>query len=193
MEKLLYYELSRKLFERVDKEKAEETCAGGCQVPDCNGVLHRSDYERKPRGFGAKNETVKRVSYCCNQEDCRKRHTPPSLRFFGRKFYDGIIIVLLTAMTHGVNARRAAELRRKLGIEKKTLNRWRKWWLENFNQSAFWREVKGNFPNGIDQKIMPLSLADAFEVTSKKTGLLKLMEFLSPISIGPLETVAGGK
>lgn len=193
MEQLLSFEISRKLFERADEEILEKTRAAGCQEPCCTGALHRSDYLRHPRGFGPIVEEVKRPSLCCAAEGCRKRNTPPSLRFLNGKIYEGIIVVLLVAMNHGVNQRRADELREKMGIDKRTLLRWRTWWLENFTQSVFWREVKGNFPSGLDESIMPLCLVEAFEVEQNTDGLLKLMKFLTPISTGSLKMAGGLK
>ena len=190
-EKMMNDERSRKLFKRIDKEVAEKVRVGGCQNPDCDGVLHRSDYERKPRGFGMSNETVMRTSFCCDKEGCRKRSTPESLNFLGGKVYDGVIVVLLTAMIHGLNKRRVQELREKLGIDRRTLNRWRQWWLESFTQSVFWKELKGSIPKDSNQFEMPLFLVEAFGVTRKEDGLLLLMKFLSPISVGSLVMVGG--
>ena len=189
LEKMMNYDLSRKLFERVDEEVIEGVRTEGCQIPDCGGMLHRSDYERKPRGFGMSNETVKRTSFCCDQEGCRKRSTPPSLRFLGRKVYDGVIVVLLSAMTHGLTKRRVQELREKLGIDRRTLNRWRQWWLESFTQSIFWKEFKGRIAKDSNQFEMPLLLVESFGVTQKKDGLSLLMKFLGPISVGSLVMV----
>jgi len=183
MESMLENGRLRKLFEHADAEIAEDVRVEGCRI--CGSALHRSDYDRKPRGFGETNEFVKRISFCCEQDGCRKRYTPPSLRFFGRRVYEGVIVVLLTAMTHGVNDRRAEELREQLGLDRRTLERWRQWWLETFPRSVFWRDVKGRFPKGIDHGILPLSLVEEFGAM-RVNGLCHLMKFLSPISVGRL-------
>ena len=108
---------------------------------------------------------------------------------FGRRVYVGVTVLLLTAMLHGVNERRARELGEKLGQDKKTLNRWRTWWLEQFPKSQFWKEAKGRFCEPPKEECLPLSLLKYFGVPEDSEGLLRLLKFLSPISIGPLKLV----
>ena len=59
------------------------------------------------------------------EEGCRRRHTPPSVRFLGRRVYVGLVVVLVSAMRHGLTAPRVQRLREQLGIDRQTLERWR--------------------------------------------------------------------
>ncbi len=70
----------------VDEDLAEETRKQGCS---CGGRLHCANYPRKPRGAGLKLTEFQRlrVSFCCDRDGCRKRATPRSVRFLGRKVY----------------------------------------------------------------------------------------------------------
>lgn len=111
----------KQLLEKVDEELAAAACARGCVR--CGGKLHRANYLRKPRGLAS----ALRHSFCCAVEGCRKRETPPSVRFMGRRVYAGIIVVLLSAMCHGLTPQRVAALRKELQIDRRTLTRWR-WW-----------------------------------------------------------------
>lgn len=174
MEKLLKDRVLFKLLEKVDWNMAQEMKAEGCRY--CGAKLDCGDYPRKPRGGPSWDE---RHSFDCRR--CRKRHTPPSVRFLGRRVYAGVVVVLAAAMMHGVASHRVERLRQVLGINEKTLKRWRTWWLETFAQSEFWKGARGRFMPTVDEKIMPLSLVKAFEVN--RAGLLKLMEFLSPITV----------
>ena len=81
-----FYEL---LFQ-IDESIAAEVRARGCS---CGGQLHRALYPRKPRGIRcALDESYQsRLSFCCAQDGCRRRHTPASVRFLGRKVYLGRI------------------------------------------------------------------------------------------------------
>lgn len=173
MEKILRDGLLFKLLEKVDVDLAERAREERCL--HCGAKLHRGDYPRKPRGGPRWDE---RYSFDCSQ--CRKRKTPPSVRFLGRRVYAGVVVVLLAAMMHGVASHRVERLRQVLGINEKTLKRWRTWWLETFAQSEFWKGARGRFMPTADEKIMPLSLVEAFG--ANRTGLLKLMEFLLPIT-----------
>jgi hypothetical protein len=61
----------------------------------CLGKLHRADYDRKPRGDP---QWDRRFSYCCAEADWRQRRTPESVRFLGRRFYAGLVVVLIATM-----------------------------------------------------------------------------------------------
>jgi len=72
------------LLLKLDEELAAEYRRAGC---DCGGVLHSARYDRKPRGgpAGVGPTSGVRFSFCCATEGCRRRATPSSLRFLGRK------------------------------------------------------------------------------------------------------------
>ena len=128
------------LLEKVDADLVEEARSKGC--PLCGGKLHRSDYDRKPRG-GPQWDL--RFSLCCAKDGCRRRNTPPSVRFMGRRVYAGLVVVLVSAMVHGRKPERVNCLRKALGIDRHTLARWRQWWLGLFLESSFWREARARF------------------------------------------------
>lgn len=164
------------LLEKVDGDLTEETRQQGCAR--CGGKLHRSDYDRKPRG-GPQWEL--RFSLCCAREGCRRRHTPPSVRFMGRRVYAGLVVVLVSAMLHGLNPERVQRLREVLGIDRRTLQRWRQWWLVLFVESSFWREARARFMPSLCPKTMPLSLCVSFGI-ERRDRLLELLKFLAPIT-----------
>ena len=164
------------LLEKVDTDLTEEARSKGC--PLCGGKLHRSDYDRKPRG-GPQWEV--RFSLCCDREGCRRRHTPPSVRFLGRRVYAGLVVVLVSAMIHGLKPERVCGLREALGIDARTLERWRQWWLGRFVESSFWREARAWFLPPLCLKTMPWSLCVRFEV-ERRDRLLDLLKFLAPFT-----------
>jgi len=102
------------LFGRCDEDRAAEVRAGGCRI--CGGVLHSAFFRRKPRGGPELcDDAIRRCSFCCAEDGCRTRHTPPSLRFLGRKVYLGAVVVLVSAMRHGATPVRMRKLREHLG------------------------------------------------------------------------------
>jgi hypothetical protein len=178
------------LMTKVDADVAAKVRRGGCL--HCSGKLHSARYRRKPRS-GTKQdrerkEEVFRDSFCCDQDGCRKRHTPPSVRFLGRKVYWGFIVVLVSAMRHGLKPTRLKILCETLGVDRRTVERWREWWLHAFVQSAFWKAARSRFSPPIDPKALPQALCEVFGV-KRRDRLLKLLRFLSPITTGsiPLE------
>ncbi len=177
------------ILEFADLDMAESVQMQGCRL--CGSRLYRADYDRKPRGGPASvlDRWTRRASLCCERDGCRKRHTPPSVRFLGRKVYLGIYVVLVAAMMHGPNARRVGQLHAVLGIDQRTLRRWREWWLRNFVQSRFWRSERSRFLPVLDEGVMPFGLVEAFDADGH-AGLFRLLKFLSPITTNSCTGVA---
>jgi hypothetical protein len=163
------------LLEKIDSDLAEETRREGC---GCGGKLHRADYERKARGVPQWN---KRYSFCCDQEDCRRRRTPESVRFLGRKVYAGLVVVLISAMMHGLKPERVRRIREVLNISPSTLKRWRQWWLDNFVHSCFWKAMRARFMPVLCEETLPWSLWMRFEL-DERDRLLAVLQFLRPIT-----------
>jgi hypothetical protein len=104
------------------------------------------------------------------------------MRFLGRKVYAGFIVVLVAAMHHGLSADRVHRLREALGIDRRTLSHWRKWWLGSFVQSSFWKAAGARFMPRLCQRTLPLSLWLRFATDARRDRLLALLEFLAPIT-----------
>jgi hypothetical protein len=167
------------LLEKIDKDFAEQTHQGGCWF--CGAVLHRADYERKPRGGPS---WKKRFSYCCSREGCRRRCTPASVRFLGRRVYAGVIVVLVSAMLHGLNDKRVQRLRQALPIDRRTLQRWRQWWLESFVRTRFWKAERGRFMPPVCEATLPRSLVQRFGIgLDRRDRLLDSLRFLAPLTV----------
>lgn len=174
-----FYELLRK----CDHDLSIKCQEAGCLK--CGGRLDRANYPRKPRGGPKEGQKIEhwRESFCCDVDGCRKRHTPPSVRFLGRKVYWSVAVVLMAAMQHGAKPAQVKVLREKLGIDRQTLERWREWWLITFVQSAFWKEMKSRFMPSLDPKTLPWSLCEAFGII-RWDRLLDLLRFLRPLTTG---------
>jgi hypothetical protein len=96
----------------VDAEIAERVRANGCGY--CGGVLHGARYRRLEHQPSASEfEASSRISFCCAQ--CRRRTTPASVRFLGRRRYPAVALVLLSAVQGEMTAKNVAALREGLG------------------------------------------------------------------------------
>jgi hypothetical protein len=88
------------LFE-IDVAAAEAVRAGRCSRPGCGGRLDFANYPRKVRGLdeGAAlaGRYDSRLSLCCSVRGCRRRATPPSVRFLGRFVYAMRVLVAWAA------------------------------------------------------------------------------------------------
>jgi hypothetical protein len=170
------------LLTKFDEDLAAAVRAKGCVW--CGGRLHRACYLRKPRGAPVDlgPEYEKRLSLCCEREGCRRRATPPSVRFFGRRVYLGVTFVLVMAMSQGLGLRRTARLHAELGVGLRTLRRWRRWWLEVFVQSHFWKHKRARLMPPVDESELPAALIDRFARGAPGEQLLALLSFLSPLT-----------
>jgi hypothetical protein len=166
----------------IDQDIASSARQDGCP---CGGCLHSAKYPRKPRGSDDLAEShCLRLSFCCDRDGCRKRVTPPSVRFLGRKVYLGAVVVLVAAMRQGPSPRRVRELSRLFGADRRTIARWQVFWREHFPQTVFWKMARGRLAPGVATDALPLSLLEAFyrsEDPCRDWGHLLL--FLSPITI----------
>ena len=171
------------LLLKFDEDLAAEAKRARC--PGCGGRLDDGRYPRKPRV----SPTVKlpdeydwRFSYSCATRTCRKRCTPPSTRFLGRRVYLGAVVVLATAMQQGTTRWRASELRALLGVSAQTLARWRTWWAEAFVDSAFWKAARAAFSPPVAATTAPLGLLERFAGDALEQ-LGALLRFLAPLSM----------
>lgn len=173
------------LLREVDRLFAEDVAKAGCGW--CGDVLHRAEYPRKPRGpwaFG--REHASRESFCC--ADCRKRTTPPSVWFFGRRWYVGPVVVLVTALVHGPTAPRLSRIREVWGVSADTVRAWRRWWRVAFATSAFWKAARGYLAQPVSVEALPFSLTVLFERSGEEITidrLQRLLGWLRPVTTRP--------
>ncbi len=170
----------------IDQDLAETTRKQGCP---CGGRLHSANYPRKPRGTSIQFPEPERVrlSFCCDRDGCRKRVTPPSVRFLGPKVYLGAVVVLIGAMRQGPSPRRLCELSRLFGADRRTIARWQVFWRDHFPQTPFWKVARARLAPVVDAATLPLALLTAFlSRCADDEDWARLLRFLAPI------TIAGG-
>jgi len=166
---------------RIDQDIAAEVQAGGCS---CGGVLHSACYPRKPRGIRcALDESCEsRLSFCCAIDGCRRRCTPPSVRFLGRKVYLGALVILVMAMEHGLSAKRRKQLIEQLDLYPQTLARWRRWWRKIFPASRCWQANRGRFIPPVDVSQLPGALLGRLRPEDLQHRVCLLLHLLAPLT-----------
>jgi hypothetical protein len=177
---------------RIDRDLARAVEEARCR---CSGPLHTADYPRRPRGGPTADqaeEQTSRFSFCCGVVGCRLRATPPSVRFFGRRWFLAPVVVLISALRHGVTKRRLEALREWLGgqVCRRTVERWRRWWLETFSASPDWTASRGRFVPPVATRRLPLSLLERFG-GSEQEQLTAALRFLSPLTTASGAGLAG--
>jgi hypothetical protein len=167
----------------IDQDLAETARKNACR---CGGRLHCANYLRKPRGTPLQLPEPQRLrlSFCCDRDGCRKRVTPPSVRFLGPKVYLGAVIILISAMRQGPTPRRVRELSARFGANRRTIARWQVFWREHFPQTPFWKSARARLVPVVEIVTLPYSLVDAFLSRHRPCrGWTLLLRFLSPITI----------
>jgi hypothetical protein len=169
-----------KALGEIDAGHADRVHRSGC--PQCGGPLDRGDYPRKPRGeLGeAAGSYERRRSFCCRVDGCRKRATPASLRFFGRKVYFAVLVIAASARARSMRLTGRGRARQVDGVPTRTVRRWLDWWQTVFALGAFWSEAKGLFGTPVDASELPVSLLERFGIGN--VAIEKLLRFTAPIT-----------
>ncbi len=175
---------------KIDQQVAD-IFANKCCVY-CRGKLHQANYSRSPAGMPSKfrDQYSRRLSFCC--ATCRKRTTPPSVRFFGRRWYPALIYIFISIMISGISKRRIALIEKHFGIvvRESTWRRWRKWWRDEFVVTKFWSYEKGKLPptNEITQGPFPRVIFNLYNGKIEEKMLL-FLHFSSPLTIGNFHVI----
>jgi len=110
------------------------------------------------------------------------------VRFLGRRWYLAPVVVLVSALRHGVTPRRLAALRAWLSdrgerLSQRTVERWRRWWLEIFTVAPAWRVGRAHFAPPVAEALLPQSLLERF-VGDDREQLTAALSFVSPVTTG---------
>jgi len=167
----------------LDRHIAEQVHASGCR--HCGHRLHVANYPRKPRGIEHRvlGEGYRlRWSFCCSR--CRRRTTPPSLRFLGRKVYLGALLVLFgnvaaDAAPSGAMFRAVAK---RSGIPPLTLARWHRWWTQAVPATRWWRSLRSRFVPSPESERLPLSLLERVAGDEASGRLTTVLALTGPLS-----------
>ncbi len=165
------------LLFQIDAELAAETHNSLCS---CGGSFHRGNYSRKPRGlpFLALPDFEFRFSFCCSQ--CRKRNTPMSLRFMGRRVYLSLIVVLMSRQKLNPSLKEN-DLCVLLRVPIRTIRRWQTWWVQSFPSTTLWQARCALFMPPVMISLLPDSLMARF-MGLEATVMLRLLHFLAPLT-----------
>lgn len=167
---------------QIDQAIATEVQSGGCA--HCGGVLHSAGYPRKPRGLRSALDASYsiRLSFCCAREGCRRRNTPPSVRFLGRKVYLGVIVILVSALEQGLSPKRRKQLIEQLDLWPQTLARWRQWWQQTFAVSRCWQAARGHFIPPLAVGQLPGALLGRLSGVDLRHRVCLLLRLLAPVT-----------
>ena len=160
---------------RIDAAEADRCRLEGC--PRCGGCLDGASYPRKPHGLAASlREGVRRFSFCCR--DCRRRETPSSVRFFGRRFRVAPVFLAASFLVQR-GGFRLTTVSECLGIPVSTLRRWRRWWREMFPKTRAWRLKRGELAPPPEEEVL-VFLVRSIRGRTWRSRLLRSLVWLRP-------------
>lgn len=168
------------LLVQIDAHAAEQIHGTVCCLCGA-GVLHQANYPRKPRACPEEVlwKFQLRWSFCCNL--CRLRTTPMSVRFFGRRVYVALAVVLLPQRRSTLSAA-AIEIGDTLNVPPRTLARWRQWWREIFPATTVWQAHSALLMPPVQSAELPAGLIARFTGATHE-AMVRLLVFVSPLSV----------
>jgi hypothetical protein len=92
--------------------------------------------------------------------------------------------VLASALRAGLTDQRVAHLGECLNVSRRTIERWRTWWLRDFAESVFWRDARARFMPPVATAALPASLLERFGGPDLSSQLVAMLSFLIPLSEG---------
>ena len=114
-----------------------------------------------------------------------------SVRFLGRRVYLGLAVVLVSAR-HAGQIPAAARLGEGLGVSVRTLERWRRWWQTGLALTPLWQAQCARFMPPVARERLPGELLGRFTGPAG-APLLRLLLFLSPLTVHPLIAIREGR
>jgi hypothetical protein len=125
-------------------------------------------------------ELVKRFSLCCGREGCRKRLTPPSLRFLGRRVYLGVVVIVASFVAQALATAHA--IRQKTGVPALTVRRWLAWWGGTFISTEVFVAIRARLI-GVDEGKLPNSIVERLPGSPEQKARA-MLDWLWPLTGG---------
>jgi hypothetical protein len=95
--------------------------------------------------------------------------------------YLGLAVVLAGVLGERGSGLGTGQICELIGVDRRTLHRWRRWWRGTFAESRFWQAARGRFRAPIPAADLPLGLIDRF-AGDARARVIATLRFLSPIT-----------
>jgi hypothetical protein len=103
------------------------------------------------------------------------------VRFLGRRVYLGLAFVVAGLVEQEGERCSRAQVRELIGVSRRTLQRWRRWWTATLPRTRFWEAERGRFESPIASSDLPRGLFDRF-AGELGERMMALLRFLSPLT-----------
>jgi hypothetical protein len=72
-------------------------------------------------------------------------------------------------------------LKERVGVSRRTVMRWRKWWCEELIATPFWRAAASHLMPPVEARELPASLLERF-AGAARDRLIAALRFIAPIT-----------
>ena len=80
-------------------------------------------------------------------------------------------------------------LKELVGVDRRSLERWRRWWREIFTAMPFWQNARAGFMPPVDEKRIPVALLERFSGGATEERMIALLRFLAPLTGGQVQAL----
>ena len=102
-------------------------------------------------------------------------------------------MTLVCALSAGLSLRRASALTACFHVSLRTLQRWQRWWLQDFVHTPFWRGHRALFLPPVAECHLPESLRSRFQAADEAGQWGLLLRFLTPLTSRTANMSAEGR
>jgi len=103
--------------------------------------------------------------------------------------YLAATIILISILREDATASRMRRLTELIGVDRRTIERWRRWWRESFTAMPFWQAARARFMRPVDEAQLPAAMLERFSGNSLTERMIALLRFLGPISGGQAQAL----
>jgi hypothetical protein len=100
-------------------------------------------------------------------------------------------VLLIAILRHGATVLRMRELTEVIGVDRRTVERWRTWWRDSFIATPFWKVARAPFMPPVDPGQLPAALIERF-TGNDADRLVALLRFMGPITGGRMHARYAG-
>jgi hypothetical protein len=94
----------------------------------------------------------------------------------------------MAVLHEGATPARMRRLNEFVGVDRRTIKRWRGWWRESFTAMPFWQAARAAFMPPVDQTRLPAAMLERF-TGSAVERMVALLRFLAPITGGQVQAL----
>lgn len=80
-------------------------------------------------------------------------------------------------------------LKELVGVDRRSLERWRRWWREIFTATPFWQIARASFMPPVDEERLPAAMLERFVGNSLTERMITLLRFLGPVTGGQVQAL----